>query len=121
MSAPSRSTRGAIPLQDCYSVGTSESGHIQVLPDDPNIVFSGAIGSSEGGGGALLRYDHRTQQQRVVTVWPELAGGVGPKDAKYRFPVDLPDLALAARPERSLLRRQHGIPIYRRRNQLGAN
>ena len=92
MSVPSRSSRGAIPMQDCYSVGTSESGHIQVLPDDPNIIFSGAIGSSEGGGGALLRYDHRTQQQRVVTVWPELAGGVGPKDAKYRFQWTFPIL-----------------------------
>ncbi len=92
ISVPSRSTRGAIPLFDCYAVGTAESGHIAVLPDDPNVVFAGAIGSSPGGGGALLRYDHRTQQQRIVTVWPELTGGLGAKDAKYRFQWTFPIL-----------------------------
>ena len=38
-----------------------------------------------GGGGILLRYDHRTGQVRIVTVWPELYGGWGASDLKYRF------------------------------------
>ena len=59
MSVPSRSHKGAIPYADCYQVGTSESGHIAVRPDNSDIVYSGAIGSSPGGGGSLLRYDHR--------------------------------------------------------------
>ena len=54
-------------------------------PNDPNIVYSGAIGSSPGGGGNLLRYDHRTGQVRIVTVWPEVYTGYGAKDMKYRF------------------------------------
>jgi photosystem II stability/assembly factor-like uncharacterized protein len=85
ISVPSRSFKGAILWQDCYPVGSSESGYIAVRPDDPNIVFSGAVGSAPGGGGALLRYDHRTGQVRIVTVWPELYGGWGARDLKYRF------------------------------------
>ncbi|MFN8522865.1 MAG: glycosyl hydrolase [Chloroflexota bacterium] len=85
ISVPSRSNKGAITWHDCYSVGSSESGHIVVDPRDANIVYSGAIGSAPGGGGILLRYDHRSLQTRIITVWPELYGGWGPKDLKYRF------------------------------------
>ncbi|HUG38207.1 MAG TPA: hypothetical protein VML54_14715, partial [Candidatus Limnocylindrales bacterium] len=85
MSVPSRSYKGAILAADGYAVGSSESGHIAVHPDDPNVVFSGAVGSAPGGGGVLLRYDHRTGQTRIVTVWPELYGGWGARDLKYRF------------------------------------
>ena len=79
ISVPSRTSKGAIPWGDCYTVGSAESGHIAVHPDDPDIVFAGAVGSSPGGGGNLLRYDHRTGQVRIVTAWPELAWGWGPK------------------------------------------
>ena len=85
ISVPSRSHKGAIIWGDCYPVGSSESGYIAVHPEDPNVVFSGAIGSSPGGGGNLLRYDHATGQSRIVTVWPEYYYGWGSKDMKYRF------------------------------------
>jgi photosystem II stability/assembly factor-like uncharacterized protein len=85
MCVPSRSDRGAILSGDCYFVGSSESGYIMVRPDNPNIVYSGAIGSAPGGGGVLLRYDHHTGQVRIITVWPEAYGGWGAKDLKYRF------------------------------------
>ena len=85
MSVPSRSHKGAIPYSDCYQVGTSESGHIAVRPDNSDIVYSGAIGSSPGGGGSLLRYDHNSGQVRSITVWPEVINGLGAKAAKYRF------------------------------------
>lgn len=92
ISVPSRSYKGAILWSDCYPVGSSESGHIVVHPNDPNIVYSGAIGSAPGGGGILLRYDHRTGQVRIVTVWPEIYGGWGAKDLKYRFQWTFPIL-----------------------------
>ncbi len=92
ISVPSRTSKGAIPWGDCYTVGSAESGHIAVHPDDPDIVFAGAVGSSPGGGGNLLRYDHRTGQVRIVTAWPELAWGWGPKDQKYRFQWTFPIL-----------------------------
>ncbi len=85
ISVPSRSHKGAIPWVDCYVVGNSESGYIVVHPEDPNIVVSGAIGSSAGGGGNLLRYDRSTGQVRIITVWPELTTGKGGVDMKYRF------------------------------------
>ena len=85
ISVPSRSHKGAIPWADCYVEGNSESGYIVVHPENPDIVISGAIGSSAGGGGSLLRYDHGTGQVRIITVWPELGTGTGAADMKYRF------------------------------------
>jgi len=85
ISVPSRTNKGAIPWGDCYTVGSSESGYIVVDPRDSDVVISGAIGSSPGGGGNMLRYDHKTGQVRIITVWPEAYTGWGAKDWKYRF------------------------------------
>ncbi len=85
ISVPSRTNKGAIPWEDCYFVGSSESGYIAVDPNNPDIVISGAVGSSPGGGGNMLRYDHGTGQMRIITVWPELNIGYGAENMKYRF------------------------------------
>ena len=85
ISVPSRSHKGAIPWRDCYEVGNSESGYIVVHPENPDIVISGAVGSSDGGGGPLLHYDHNTGQVRIITVWPEMGTGAGAVAMKYRF------------------------------------
>jgi len=85
VSVPSASENGGITWGDCYPAGTGESGYIAVHPRDPNVVYVGAVGSSPGGGGALQRYDHRTRQIRLVTVWPEVYYGWGAGDLKYRF------------------------------------
>ncbi len=77
--------KGAIIYGDSYFVGSSESGQIAVHPDDSSVVFSGAIGSSSGGGDSLHRYDHKTGQSKIVSVWPEFVYGQGVKDHKYRF------------------------------------
>ena len=90
ISVPSHSYKGGILWTDCYTVGSSESGDVAVKPEDANIVYTGAIGSSPGGGGNLLRYDHATGQVRIVTVWPEDYRGCGPKDMRYRFPWTYP-------------------------------
>ena len=92
ISVPSMTNDHAIPWSTCYPVGSSESGHIAVRPDDPNIVYAGAIGSSPGGGGNLLRYDHHTGQTRIITVWPEDQGITAGKDMKYRFQFHFPTL-----------------------------
>ncbi len=85
IAVPSSSVWGAITLGDCIYPGTGESGFIAVHPNDHNIVYVGAVGSSPGGAGALQRYDHRTQQIQLVNVWPEQSAGVAPRDLKYRF------------------------------------
>ena len=82
---PSGTHKGAVPWGDCYPVGNSESGYIALQPDNPNVVYSGAIGSSAGGGGNMLRYDHDTGQVRIITVWPEILTGRGAVEMKYRF------------------------------------
>src|SRR5204863_419897 len=85
ISVPSASEWGVITLADCSYPGTGESGFIAVHPQDHNIVYVGAIGSSPGGAGALQRYDHRTRQLHLVNVWPEESTGIAPEDLKYRF------------------------------------
>jgi photosystem II stability/assembly factor-like uncharacterized protein len=85
IAVPSAAYAGAITLGDCSYPGTGESGFIVVHPDDPNIVYCGAIGSSPGGAGALQRYDYRTGQIQLVNVWPEESTGIAPRDMRYRF------------------------------------
>jgi len=80
---PSRTGTGAITWGDCHPTGTGESGYIAPHPDDANIVYVGAIGSSPGGGDCLQRYDHRTRQIQLVTVWPEKSWAA--REARYRF------------------------------------
>jgi photosystem II stability/assembly factor-like uncharacterized protein len=85
IAVPSRTHRPAIVWADCYQAGTGESGYIAVRPDDPDIVYVGAIGSSPGGGNCLQRYDHHTRQIRLITTWPEVMSGHGAIDDRYRF------------------------------------
>ncbi len=85
LGVPSGTNDGAIAWEDCRIAGTGESGYVAVDPKDPDVVYVGAIGSSPGGGGALQRYDHRTGQVRLVNVWPEHHGGMGPGELRYRF------------------------------------
>ena len=79
ISLPGRSVLVGITQSDSYEVGGGESGYIAVRPDNPNIVFAGCF------HGYLTRYDHRSRQERNITVWPEAATGWGAKDQKYRF------------------------------------
>jgi photosystem II stability/assembly factor-like uncharacterized protein len=85
ISLPSQSHRGAITTIDHIQPGGGESGYIAVKPDDPAIVVGGAVGSGPGMG-RLIHYDHRTGQERLISVWPEGYGmGVAPAEHRYRF------------------------------------
>ncbi len=92
ISVPSQAEWGMITYGDCTLPGTGESGFIAVHPDDPDIVYIGAVGSSPGGNGALQRYDHRTRQMKLINVWPEESTGLAPRDLKYRFAWTFPIL-----------------------------
>ena len=85
MRVPSQSHRGAITATDWIQPGGGESGYIAVKPGDPNIVVGGSIGTGPGNG-RLIHYDHRTGQERVISVWPEAYGmGTPPSEHRYRF------------------------------------
>ena len=90
MCVPSSTNEHAILWQHCRIAGPAESGHIAVHPENPDIVFAGAIGSSPGGGGNLTMYDHSTGQTRMITAWPENMGMVPGKDNPYRFQFHFP-------------------------------
>jgi len=85
LAVPSRTRRAGILWGDCYMAGTGESGYVAIRPDDPDIIYVGAIGSSPGGGNSLQRYDHRTKQIRLITTWPETMSGYGASEDRYRF------------------------------------
>ncbi|MEM7335210.1 MAG: glycosyl hydrolase [Chloroflexota bacterium] len=85
LAIPNASERGAIPWAAIYQAGTGESGYIAPRPDDHNIVYVGAIGSSPGGGNSLQKYNHRTKQIQLIANWPETNRGYGAEVYKYRF------------------------------------
>jgi photosystem II stability/assembly factor-like uncharacterized protein len=75
----SASNEGGIDRTQWYPVGGCESGYIAPTPGDPQVVYAGCY------GGQITRYDHRTGQERDVTVWPENPMGWGAEGMKYRF------------------------------------
>jgi hypothetical protein len=92
ISLPSLSMSGAITEAEWYQPGGGESGYIAVKPDDPNIVVAGGIGSGAGKN-RTIHYDHRTGQQRNISVWPMDPGmGYGAIAHKYRFQWTFPIL-----------------------------
>ena len=85
VAVPSRNEKSSLMWMDGFIAGSGESGYIAIKPDDDNVVFVGAIGSSPGGGNCLQRYDHSSKQLRLVTTWPEVTSGEAAADYKYRF------------------------------------
>ncbi len=85
VAVPSRNEKSSLMWMDGFIAGSGESGYIAIKPDDDDIVFVGAIGSSPGGGNCLQRYDHGSKQLRLVTTWPETTSGEAAADYKYRF------------------------------------
>ena len=85
IAVPSRTYTGAISWADCYPPGTAESGYIAPKPGDPDTVFVGAIGSSPGGGDALQKYDHKSKQIQLVSVWPESPHDGNSADVRFQW------------------------------------
>jgi photosystem II stability/assembly factor-like uncharacterized protein len=69
---------GAITTKDWFDVGGGECGFIAVDPRDPNIIYS----NSENEIG---RFDKKSQQLRVISVWPVDASGHAASDLLHRF------------------------------------
>ena len=74
----------AITEQDWEETAGSESGYVVADPLNPDIVYGGNY------GGYLSRLDHRTGENRAITVWPDNPMGAGADVLKYRFQWNFP-------------------------------
>jgi len=84
ISVPSFSAADVSPEQYWYSVGGSESGHIAVHPDDPDLIYAGNY------IGQIDRLDRKTGFRRDVIIYPQMQDGTAPRDLRYRFQWNAP-------------------------------
>lgn len=82
----SRTYDGGIGAQDWSSTAGFESGHIAVDPLNDDIVYGGNY------GGYLSRLNHKTGENRTVSVYPVSPIGEGADTLKYRFQWNFPIL-----------------------------
>ena len=80
----SRTYAGAITAQDWEPTAGFESGYIVADPLNPEVVYGGNY------GGYLSRLDHKTGENRTVSVWPDVPIGAGAEGLKYRFQWNFP-------------------------------
>ncbi len=80
----SRSDAGEITQDDWQATAGAESGYVVADPLNPDIVYGGNY------SGYLSRLDHRTGENRAVSVWPDDPLGGGADVSKYRFQWNFP-------------------------------
>lgn len=80
----SKTYGGAITENDWESTAGSESGYVVADPLNSDIVYGGNY------GGYLSRLDHKTGENRAVSVWPDNPMGAGADVLKYRFQWNFP-------------------------------
>lgn len=74
----------AITADDWDVTAGSESGYVVADPLNPDIVYGGNY------GGYLSRLDHKTGENRAVSVWPDNPMGAGADVQKFRFQWNFP-------------------------------
>jgi photosystem II stability/assembly factor-like uncharacterized protein len=74
----------AITSDDWEPTAGAESGYVVADPSNPEIVYGGNY------GGYLSRLDHRTDENRAISVWPDNPMGAGADVLKYRFQWNFP-------------------------------
>ncbi|MBK7040508.1 MAG: glycosyl hydrolase [Bacteroidetes bacterium] len=80
----SRTYHGSIGNQDWGSSAGFESGHIVADPTNDEIVYGGNY------GGYLSRLNHKTNENRTISVYPVSPIGEGADSLKYRFQWNFP-------------------------------
>jgi photosystem II stability/assembly factor-like uncharacterized protein len=80
----SRSENGQITQDDWQPTAGAESGYVVADPLNADIVYGGNY------GGYISRYDHKTGENRAVSVWPDDPLGAGADMSKYRFQWNFP-------------------------------
>jgi photosystem II stability/assembly factor-like uncharacterized protein len=79
-----RTTGSVISDRDWEETAGAESGYVVADPLNPDIVYGGNY------GGYLSRLDHKTGENRAITVWPDNPMGAGADVLKYRFQWNFP-------------------------------
>jgi photosystem II stability/assembly factor-like uncharacterized protein len=80
----SRTYDGSITENDWTYTAGFESGFVVADPSNPDVVYGGNY------GGYLSRMDHKTGENRTISVWPESPIGSGADVLKYRFQWNFP-------------------------------
>lgn len=80
----SRTYGGSITEEDWEPTAGFESGYVVADPLNPDIVYGGNY------GGYLSRYDHKTRENRAISVWPDNPIGSGADVLRYRFQWNFP-------------------------------
>ncbi|MBI1341582.1 MAG: glycosyl hydrolase [Terrimonas sp.] len=80
----SRTYGFAITDDDWEPTAGAESGYVVADPLNPDIVYGGNY------GGYLSRLDHKTGENRAISVWPDNPMGAGADVQKYRFQWNFP-------------------------------
>lgn len=80
----SRTNGIGITDKDWSPTAGFESGFVVADPRDPDIVYGGNY------DGFIGRLNHRTDENRVITVWPDNPTGSGADSMKYRFQWNFP-------------------------------
>ncbi|MEO6406487.1 MAG: hypothetical protein ABIY51_00725 [Ferruginibacter sp.] len=80
----SRSEGSEINQSNWSSTAGFESGYVVADPQNPDIVYGGNY------SGYLSRYDHKTGENRAISVWPDNPLGGGVDLIKYRFQWNFP-------------------------------
>ena len=80
----SQSDGGQITQDDWQNTAGAESGYVVADPLNPDVVYGGNY------SGYLSRLDHKTGENRAVSVWPDDPLGGGADVSKYRFQWNFP-------------------------------
>ena len=80
----SRTETSEINQSNWTPTAGAESGYVVADPLNPDIVYGGNY------GGFLSRFDHKTGENRAVSVWPDNPLGGGVDFIKYRFQWNFP-------------------------------
>ena len=79
-----RTYGGGVTDRDWEPTAGNESGYVIADPQNPDIVYGGNY------GGYLSRLDHKTGEDRAISVWPDNPIGAGSDKLRYRFQWNFP-------------------------------
>ena len=97
----SSSNGGQISTDDWSSTAGSESGYVVADPLNPDVVYGGNY------GGYLSRLDHKTGENRAISVYPDNPMGAGASSTKYRFQWNFPIFFSPHNPKKIYVGGQH--------------